>query len=425
MSVKEERELHQVNRLYALLSQVNHTVVRVKDQQTLFDTICRAATEQGQFRMVWIGLADAQGTVRPVAQAGAVNGYLDHIVITHDDAHVAKGPTGVALRERRLDVCEDIAVDARMAPWRHEALSRGYLSSAAVPFVVGGRLIGVLSLYAPEPGFFSTKECDLVRAIGEDLSFALESMELAHRHAAVEAQLARAQRLESIGRLAGSVAHDFNNLLSVILTVAETALLTAPAGPMRDDFEQIQDAAKRSAELTRSLLAFARKQPSAARVLPLDEAIGGVLKVLRTLAGEGVRLAWEPGGVGAVMLDPSHLDQVLTNLVANGRDAMGGRGTLTLRTRLEEVDAGAAALGELKQGRWVALSVSDEGPGFSAAALEHLYEPFFTTKVAGRGTGLGLATVYGLVRQAKGEVQLESVEGRGSTVTVRFPSVEG
>jgi len=237
-------------------------------------------------------------------------------------------------------------------------------------------------------------------------------------------QLNQAQKMESVGRLAGGVAHDFNNMLNVILEHAELALEQAPpSSPLFGDLQEILKAAHRSSELTRQLLAFARKQTVTPQVLELNDTVEGMLRMLRRLIGEDIELAWVAGqALWPIMIDPSQIDQLLANLCVNARDAIGGVGKVTIETR--NVPAGLADTPRFPgsgPGEWVMLAVSDTGCGMSPEVLEHLFEPFFTTKDLGRGTGLGLATVYGIVKQNNGAIQVTSQPGQGTTFRIYLP----
>ena len=266
--------------------------------------------------------------------------------------------------------------------------------------------------------------------VGDDLvSFAFVA-DLTERTAAeserlrLEAELAQAQRLESVGRLAGGIAHDFNNMLSVILGNVEYTLdHVDPTTPMRAHLLEIDHAARRSAELTHSLLAFARAETVAPAVLDLNTALGPTITLLRRLIGEDVVLDWRPGPhLWRVHLDPSQLDRVLTNLCINARDAIDGVGTVTVATTNAVIDAEfAAAHPGATAGDHVRLSVADTGSGMSPEVIAHAFEPFYTTKPVGSGTGLGLATVYGVVRQSGGFITVESQPGAGSTFAVYLP----
>ena len=237
-------------------------------------------------------------------------------------------------------------------------------------------------------------------------------------------QLLQSQKMESIGRLAGGVAHDFNNMLSVILGHVELALQSMDqAQPLYPRLLNIRKAAERSAALTGQLLAFARKQTVAPKVLNLNETVTGMLKMLRRLIGENIDLAWMPGmQSGAIRIDPSQLDQILVNLCVNARDAIKDTGTITIETDATTLDeVSSAANPGAEPGEYVRLIVSDDGCGMDAATLSHLFEPFFTTKKMGKGTGLGLATTYGIVRQNKGFIHVYSEPGQGTTFRIYLP----
>jgi two-component system cell cycle sensor histidine kinase/response regulator CckA len=239
-------------------------------------------------------------------------------------------------------------------------------------------------------------------------------------------QLAQSRKVEAIGRLAGGIAHDSNNMLGVILGHVELALTEVdPAVPLHADLLEIQRAARRSADLTRQLLAFARQQPAAPVVLNVDAAVGGMVTMLRRLIGEDITLEWVPGGVNDVAIDPSQVDQILTNLCVNARDAIDGVGTVVIATRDVEFDeVWCANVPDSAPGRYLVLSVGDDGCGMSQDVLEHVFEPFYTTKDRGMGTGLGLATVYGIVRQNGGFVDVASRQGRGTSINVYLPQRE-
>jgi PAS domain S-box-containing protein len=241
-------------------------------------------------------------------------------------------------------------------------------------------------------------------------------------------QLADARRMESVGRLAGGVAHDFNNALGIILGHAELALnAVEPGDRLRRDLGAIREAAMRSANLTRQLLAFARQQTIAPKVLDLNHEVGHMLTMLRRLIGEDIQLTWMPGaGLWPVKMDPAQLDQVLANLLVNARDAIGGVGRITVETRNAVVDeASCARLAGGVPGEYVLLAVRDDGRGMDKDVLEHLFEPFFTTKEVGRGTGLGLATVYGIVQQNSGLIDVHSEPGQGAAFSLYLPRTIG
>ncbi len=240
----------------------------------------------------------------------------------------------------------------------------------------------------------------------------------------LQAQLAQAQKLESVGRLAGGVAHDFNNMLAVILGFTELAMQKAPPGePLRDDLEHVLDATRRSTEIVRQLLAFARKQTISPRPIDLNDTVEGMLRMLRRLIGEDIDLLWKPGaGLWPVNMDPGQVDQVLANLCVNARDAIGGVGKVTIETENVRLDEPyCAAHAGFVPGDFVLLAVSDDGRGMDRETCESIFEPFFTTKGMHEGTGLGLPTVYGIVKQNDGFIHVYSEPGKGSTFRIYLP----
>jgi len=240
----------------------------------------------------------------------------------------------------------------------------------------------------------------------------------------LESQLHQAQKMESVGRLAGGVAHDYNNMLSVILGYAQIGLhKTPPGSPLRDYLLQIVDAAQRSANISRQLLGFARKQPIAPRILDLNETIEAMLKMLRRLIGEDIDLVWRPDpDLWPVCIDPSQIDQILANLSVNARDAIAGAGKITIETANIVFDAAYCARhAGAVPGDYALLAVSDDGEGIDQAILDQIFEPFFTTKEPGMGTGLGLATVYGIVKQNDGFIDVYSEAGKGTSFRIYLP----
>ncbi len=243
-------------------------------------------------------------------------------------------------------------------------------------------------------------------------------------HIRLETQLQQAQKMESVGRLAGGVAHDFNNMLGVILGCAELAKEeVAPDHPVLADLQEIRKAAERSADLTRQLLTFARKQAVTPKVLDLNDTVAMMLKMLRRLIGENIELVWLPGaGAMTVKMDPSQIDQILANLAVNARDAIAGVGKLAIETGSTTLgQAVCADQASAVPGTYVTLTVSDSGCGMDAVTVEHIFEPFFTTKGFGEGTGLGLSTVYGIVQQNGGLISVASEPGVGSTFKIHLP----
>jgi len=316
-----------------------------------------------------------------------IGSQLDDLVAQNHHHAEAGRKTAHILSGRRVESFETIRY--------HKDGTSVNVIAAGSPIVIDGELKGVVAMY--------TDITELKR---------------------LEKGLRQAQKLEAVGTLAGGIAHDFNNMLGAILGRAELMLLgMAPNDPQRQQVKEIHRAAQRSADLTAQLLAFARKQIISPKVLDLNSAVEQSLKMLRRLIGEDIELAWHPAtSLGAVKMDPSQVDQLLTNLCVNARDAIAGVGTITIGTRNREFDQAYCSVHpEFRPGKYVMLAISDDGCGMDRQTLDNAFEPFFTTKGVGEGTGLGLATVYGIVNQNDGFINVHSEPGMGTSFSVYFP----
>lgn len=304
-----------------------------------------------------------------------------------------------------------------------------------LPFgVVGTAIIGftVMSIVLDRVGLSLREGFALALARQRELEQA--STEIADANAALKAEMARrkdaeaqlieAQKMEAVSRLSGGVAHDFNNLLTVILGCAQISKESVPRDhPAQESLDGIREAAERAAELTRQLLAFARRQLVEPKLLQLDDRVRSTQKLLARLLGENIRVETElTCSSWSVLIDPGQLDQVIVNLAVNARDAMPAGGQLSIRSReVSLASAKSSALFTLGAGDYVLLEVADEGTGMDAETRRRVFEPFFTTKGGTKGTGLGLATCYGIIVQAGGAIFLESELGRGTTFQVYLP----
>jgi two-component system cell cycle sensor histidine kinase/response regulator CckA len=256
------------------------------------------------------------------------------------------------------------------------------------------------------------------------LGFVTVSRDLTERRN-LEEQFRQSQKMDAVGRLAGGIAHDFNNLLTVIRLNTEIIMDGFdPTDPRSEDVKQIRSAAERASGLTRQLLAFSRKQILQPRVLDMNSVVGNVEPMLRRLIGEDITISTTSSARGYIVADPGQLEQVLMNLVVNARDAMPQGGQITIETRSVELDEHyTSEHAPVIAGRYVMLAVGDNGIGMSRDTREHAFDPFFTTKEAGKGTGLGLATVYGIVKQSGGYVWIYSEPELGTTLKLYFPEV--
>jgi signal transduction histidine kinase/CheY-like chemotaxis protein len=320
------------------------------------------------------------------------------------------------------DVCE---LPPEAATWQAELEAESVLSVLCVPMACGGIVFGFV-------GFDSVRHrrrwaasaIALLRLSGEIFANALQHQRSEARRRELEEQLGHARQIESLGRLAGGVAHDLNNLLVPVMGYADILRDELPADhPSRADVAHIRRAAEQARGLTQQLLAFARRQVLNVQVIDLAEEVEAFRGVLRRLIPESIEIVCrvDPGS-SCVCADPTQVRQIVVNLVANARDAMPQGGTITISIASAPLDARYAAthLGA-KSGPYVMLAVSDTGVGMDEATQAHLFEPFFTTKEAGKGTGLGLATVHGIVTQHGGHIRVSSAPGCGTTVTVYLP----
>ena len=309
-----------------------------------------------------------------------------------------------------------VRLDPSATRQRDEGLERAFATGAAVRYEAPRRLQGkALALdVTMSPVRDLRGEVSAVCIVARDVT----------EQQLLERRVQQSQRIESIGRLAGGIAHDFNNLLTVITGYAELAAMRD--GPVKEELGEIQRAADRAAKLTGGLLDFSRQRALDPVALNLTDTVKGLMPMLERLIGEDIRMQLlTDGAIASVMADPGQIEQVVVNLALNARDAMPNGGTLTIETRTVELTAGHSDEEEgLPANRYACLMVSDTGSGIDPDVLEHLFEPFYTTKEIGEGTGLGLATVHGIVGQAGGAVRVYSEPGQGATFRVYLPAVD-
>lgn len=352
----------------------------------------------------------------PIVQRCLSGGLWDAgAAITIADKHIASWLVGQVRDEAQSD--EMIRQYAREIEVDEEELLNAYHEIPSMSREQFEKIANVLYTLANQLSESAYQNMQQAR-------FITERKRAEDEHEKLRGQLAQSQKMESVGRLAGGVAHDFNNMLHVILGHAELALDGLGTDhPLRTHLEEIESAAQRSADLTRQLLAFARRQTVAPKFLNLNDVIGAMLKMLARLIGEDIELVWKPAEVlEAVRIDPSQIDQVLANLVVNARDAIEGGGKVVIETGMVEFSDNDVSHPDLRPGRYVVLVVSDDGHGMSERVRKQIFDPFYTTKEVGEGTGLGLSTVYGIVQQNKGDISVSSEPGRGATFKIYLPA---
>ncbi|MCB2214978.1 transporter substrate-binding domain-containing protein [Desulfofustis glycolicus] len=423
-----QRSVIHLNHVLRAIRDINQLIVRERDPVQLIEKSCAVLTGSRGYRSALLVLFAKDGTLSAWAHTG------DPKCTEQLNSRLSQGDIPPCCRTTESsDATSRILHDAPQcshcflppsadcrksqvlcAHLRHEGLLLGHLVATQAP-----------------TGDVDREEMHLFSELAQDLAYALHTLyrqkELAaseQERKSLEQQLIQAQKMESVGRLAGGVAHDYNNMLGVIIGNAELLADTlAPSDHGYEEIEEILNAARRSADITRQLLAFARRQTIAPRSIDLNEAIELSLKMLRRLIGENIELIWHPGHERRkITIDPVQIDQILTNLCVNARDAIDDTGTITIETAGRTFDeAYCADHAGFIPGDFAVLVVSDNGTGMTKEQMNSIFEPFFTTKPLGDGTGLGLATVYGIVKQNNGFINVYSEPGAGSTFRLYFP----
>ncbi|HEY7253905.1 MAG TPA: ATP-binding protein [Methylomirabilota bacterium] len=432
MAASLEHSLHEARHREARMQslvEISGELSRIQHIDTLLGRIADACG-----RLVntdWVGFRLVEGDELVVA--GTLETGL-HLSLK-PRIKIGESLAGLVARTGKPLLLRDPANHPDAIPEHADAVRRlGHRGALVVPAKIGDQVVGVLSfLTRREPGF-SVEDLAIATAFASHAAIALENSRLLHESrraydelAQTQGQLEQAQKMDAVGRLAGGVAHDFNNLLTVILGRTEMLLQPLPPEhPMRRGIELIQRTAGRAADLTRQLLAFSRKQVLEATVLDLNVVAADMRDMLGRLIGEDIALVTSPGlELGRVKADRGQIEQVVMNLAVNARDAMPRGGHLIIET--ENVDLQVEYVRRhvgARPGPHVMLAVSDSGVGIPREIQRHIFEPFFTTKEPGKGTGLGLATVYGIVKQSGGYIECDSEPGRGTTFRIYLPRVD-
>jgi GAF domain-containing protein len=415
-------------RLEALLD-VSHQLAQIQPREALLENIARACGQVLDSSSVGFRLVEGEALVLAGTWGDAREAMLTPRLKIGESLSGLVAATGAPL------LVEDAAEDPRILAAHRDALRRlGYRSWLGVPVKLGERVVGVLSIRTRREGGFSKEDQAIAAAFASQAATALENTRLfqevqdAHTEVSrAKNELIQAQKMEAIGRLAGGIAHDFNNLLTIVHGRSEILLRRlGHDAKSRHDVAVIQHTALRAAALTRQLLAFSRKQMLQPKVLSLNGAVADSAAMFRRLIGEDIDLRVVPGAaLDQVKADPTQLEQILINLAVNARDAMPRGGRLVIETANVELDeAFVSRHPGSRTGPHVMLSVGDSGVGMTADVQARAFEPFFTTKEKGKGTGLGLATVYGIVKQHEGYVALKSAPGEGTTCSIYLPRFE-
>lgn len=427
---RAEQRVEHLNRVLNAIRDVNELIIHEKDKDKLIRRICDVLVEHRGYSSALIVLTDETGYPESPVQAGQDK----FIQARADEMEKAILPPCCEYAAAHEGVYH--VADPSLLP-SPGSLSRD--SSRVDVMVIALKrekdVYGFLMVSVDGELGFDDEEQSLFEEMAGDVSFALYAIaqekamhQAKEERSRMESELLQAQKMEAVGRLAGGIAHDFNNMLSVILGYADVALSgTEPDNPFAHELREIKSAALRSAELTKQLLAFSRKQVVVPRVIDINEIIEMQLKILSRLIGEDIEISFIPGeSLWKVLIDPSQVDQIMANLAVNSRDAIKGAGTILVKTENITLDEAYTRQNvNVAPGDYVAMSFEDSGIGIAPEIRDKIFEPFFTTKGEGKGTGLGLSTVYGIVKQNNGAIHVYSEPGLGTTFILYFPRFLG
>jgi signal transduction histidine kinase len=419
------RMTSQLGRQFSALAMRGEISIALNRNQKLEEILQRAAELLVQHLDLALACVWTLNRDDKTLELQASAGTSTRLEETHRRVILGRSAIGLIAEERRPHATDSLLEDPRVSD-KAWAEREGLVAFVGHPLIVEDRLVGVVAAFARAPidgvalrGFAS--------AAGE-IAQCIARKRVEQALHGSEEQIRQLQKIEAVGRLAGGLAHDFNNLLTVISGHSQLLLRRLPPGdPLCSGLDIIERTAACAARLTTQLLAFSRKQILAPAVLDLNDVVPGMAEMLQRLIGEDVNLMFKPAPrLGRVAVDPGQFAQVIVNLVVNARDAMPNGGQISVETANVEVSENSA-LGHVgaSPGSYVMLVVSDTGTGMDAETQARIFEPFFTTKELGKGTGLGLATVYGIVKQSGGNVWVESEPGKGSTFRIYLPRVEG
>jgi PAS domain S-box-containing protein len=429
-SRKTEEIIAHLNRVLLSIRDVNRVIINENDEETIIQRTCKILVERRGYSEVMIILIDNEGKPKYWSEAGLGDSFgsleqnlkLGILPPCCDDALFEKDINFISDRSKICAECS--VIDSFMAN-----------KAMCTRIRYNDKTYGYLSVSVEREQIIDDEEQSLFMELANDVAFALYNIELMQAkkrleddRSQIEAEYRQSQKMEAVGLLAGGVAHDFNNMLTIIIGYTDLALAKLSVDdPLYKNFVEIQAASQRSMNIIRQLLAFSRKQLIAPEAARLNEHIKEMLKMLSRLIGEDIELKFLPSeDLWNIWIDPSQISQILTNLAVNARDAIEDVGRVNIETANVVLDEAYIKIHKhVVPGEYVSLIFSDTGKGIKPDIIDHIFEPFFTTKEEGKGTGLGLPTVYGIVKQNNGYIYVYSESGMGTTFKIYFPRYHG
>jgi len=446
---RAEEDLERANRALKALSASVLAVAREGDESGLLNEICRVVVGVGAYRLTWVGFArhDEGKTVTPVAQAGFEDGYLDAARITWADNERGRGPTGTAIRTGKPSIARNMLTDPSFAPWREQAVKRGYASSIALPLIAEQTTLGALNIYADSADAFDDEEVALLMQLADSLAHGIAARRAAVEHKRTdearreaERELTeqrtlsmRSDRLRALGQMAAGIAHELNQPLVGVRGLAEHLVIGCDRGwdvtrdEIRDHMQTVVQQADRMTHIIRHVRTFA-KEAGEPETSPIDvnDVVRSSIDMLGTqFEAHGLELACELAAAPPpVVANPFSLEEVLINLLLNARDAVEGDPASRTAPGGNRIALRTSVQGKGQTGT-VRIEVIDRGPGIPKEVLDRVFDPFFTTKGPDKGTGLGLAISKSIVETFGGSLAIECGTGGGTTVVVSLPASAG
>ncbi|MDD5730867.1 MAG: ATP-binding protein [Candidatus Omnitrophica bacterium] len=434
---RNERKLQNLNRTLRALSDSNEAMMRASEESDYLNQVCRIIIEDCGHSMVWIGVAenDEAKSVRPVAQSGFDEGYLNSLKVTWSENERGRGPTGTAIRTGKPAMCKNMLTDPAFAPWREEALKRGYSSSIVFPLFIDSKVFGAITIYSREPDPFSEEEIKLLEELADDLSYGIMSVRLHAQKKQIEdilkrdnqtlealvrersqelikaqAELEKSKRLSDIGTLAATVAHELRNPLAAIKLAAFNIKRKTEGLAIEKHIVNINTKVFESEQIINNLLFYSKIKVSRFQSINARDLLNeSVDEASKRSQGNTVSLTQDTGSIQDLFIeaDPVQLKEVFINILNNAFDALFERNDPVIEVRARV------------SGRSLLISIKDNGSGIDKENQERVFEPFFTTK--SKGTGLGLAVCNQIIMLHDGTINLASQKGEGTTITVSLP----